>query len=41
AVVSRLCERLIAGGAPALHFSPLNQSALTLEVCRRLASARG
>ena len=40
-VVSRLCERLIAGGAPAIHFYTLNQSALTLEVCRRLASARG
>ncbi len=40
-VVSRLCERLIAGGAPAIHFYTLNQSALTLEVCRRLASSRG
>jgi methylenetetrahydrofolate reductase (NADPH) len=35
-VVTRLCERLIAGGAPGLHFYTLNQSALTLEVCRRL-----
>ena len=40
-VVSRLCERLIAGGAPAIHFYTLNQSALTLEVCRRLAATRG
>ena len=36
-VVSALCERLIAGGAPGLHFYTLNQSALSLEVCRRLA----
>lgn len=40
-VVSRLCERLIAGGAPAIHFYTLNQSALTLEVCRRLAATSG
>lgn len=36
-VITRLCERLIAGGAPAIHFYTLNQSALTLEICRRLA----
>jgi methylenetetrahydrofolate reductase (NADPH) len=35
-VVTRLCERLIAGGVPGLHFYTLNQSALSLEVCRRL-----
>ena len=35
-VVTRLCERLIQGGAPGLHFYTLNQSALTLEICRRL-----
>ena len=35
-VVARLCERLIAGGAPAIHFYALNQSALTLEICKRL-----
>ena len=35
-VVTRLCERLVAGGAPAIHFYALNQSALTLEICRRL-----
>ena len=39
-VVTRLCERLVAGGAPGLHFYTLNQSALALEICRRLASAR-
>jgi methylenetetrahydrofolate reductase (NADPH) len=35
-VVTRLAERLIAGGVPALHFYTLNQSALALEICRRL-----
>ena len=36
-VVSRLCERLVAGGAPGIHFYTLNQSALSLEVCKRMA----
>jgi methylenetetrahydrofolate reductase (NADPH) len=35
-VVTRLCERLIAGGAPGIHFYTLNQSTLSLEICRRL-----
>ena len=35
-VVTRLCERLLAGGAPGLHFYSMNQSALTLEICKRL-----
>jgi len=36
-VITRVCERLIAGGAPGIHFYTLNQSALTLEICKRLA----
>jgi len=35
-VVTRLCERLVAGGVPGIHFYTLNQSALSLEICRRL-----
>jgi len=35
-VVSELCERLLKGGAPGLHFYSMNQSALTLEICRSL-----
>ncbi|MBE7417189.1 MAG: methylenetetrahydrofolate reductase [NAD(P)H] [Ideonella sp.] len=35
-VVSALCRRLIDGGAPGIHFYTLNQSALSLEVCRRI-----
>ncbi|WP_374277103.1 methylenetetrahydrofolate reductase [NAD(P)H] [Azonexus sp.] len=36
-VVTELSQRLLAGGAPGLHFYSMNQSALTLEICRRLA----
>ena len=35
-VVTALCERLLAGGAPGLHFYSMNPSTLTLEVCKRL-----
>ena len=35
-VITTLCERLIAGGAPGLHFYTLNQSPLVLELCKRL-----
>lgn len=38
-VVTRLCEQLVAGGAPALHFYTMNQSAATLQLCRRLGRA--
>lgn len=36
-VVTELCQRLIALGAPGLHFYTLNQAALSLEILRRLA----
>lgn len=38
-VVTALCERLVHGGAPALHFYTMNQSAATLEIARRLGMA--
>ena len=34
--VTELCERLLKGGAPGLHFYCMNQSGLTAEICRRL-----
>ena len=36
-VVSGLCERLVAGGAPSLHFYTMNQSAATTALVQRLA----
>ncbi|HEX5126290.1 MAG TPA: methylenetetrahydrofolate reductase [NAD(P)H] [Rhodocyclaceae bacterium] len=38
-VVTQLCERLIVGGAPSLHFYTLNQAVLTSTICRRLQLA--
>lgn len=35
-VVSELCARLLAAGAPGLHFYSMNQAAPTLAVCERL-----
>lgn len=35
-VVTELCERLIQGGAPGLHFYCMNQAGPTLEICHRL-----
>ena len=35
-VITSLCEKLIAGGAPGIHFYTLNQSALAVELVRRL-----
>ncbi|MDR2333512.1 MAG: methylenetetrahydrofolate reductase [NAD(P)H] [Burkholderiaceae bacterium] len=35
-VITALCEQLRQGGVPSLHFYTMNQSAATLEICRRL-----
>ena len=39
-VVTRLCERLIAGGAPGLHLYSLNQAGLVEELVGNLGLAR-
>lgn len=38
-VVTQLCERLLKGGAPGLHFYTLNQAAATEAICQRLQPA--
>ncbi len=38
-VVTQLCEKLIAGGAPGLHFYTLNQAGASLEIVKRLHRA--
>jgi methylenetetrahydrofolate reductase (NADPH) len=38
-VVSELCERLLAGGAPGLHFYSMNQANATTAIWQRLVSA--
>jgi len=35
-VMARLCERLVAGGAPSLHFYTMNQSAATLALAEAI-----
>jgi len=35
-VVTQLCERLIAGGAPSLHFYTLNQANASIDILNRL-----
>ena len=35
-VITALCDRLLAGGAPGLHFYPLNQAGAVSTICQRL-----
>ncbi len=35
-IVTDLCQRLLAGGAPGLHFYTMNQTGQTLAICERL-----
>ncbi len=38
-VVTALCDKLLAAGAPGLHFYCMNQAGPTIEICRRLGLA--
>ncbi len=40
-VVTSLCEQLLAGGAPGLHFYSMNQTDPTLALWRRLGLPEG
>ncbi|KON81207.1 methylenetetrahydrofolate reductase [NAD(P)H] [Azoarcus sp. PA01] len=40
-VVTNLCERLLAAGAPGLHFYSMNQAGLTTAICERLKLGPG
>jgi len=35
-VVTQLCEKLIAGGVPGLHFYTLNQANASVDILKRL-----
>ena len=39
-VVTDLCERLIRGGVPGLHFYTMNQAAATLAIARQISALR-
>ncbi|MFN3629331.1 MAG: methylenetetrahydrofolate reductase [NAD(P)H] [Casimicrobiaceae bacterium] len=39
-LVTAMCERLVRGGAPALHFYTMNQAGLSTEIIRRLQGTK-